>query len=186
MRHLRHDCPNVEIKCSQCKEIFVRSKFNAHACVKDTMHLRAVIDERDARVAGLEAENANLKANVGHLNGHMEVKGRMHGQKATIDKMILKQKKDREEIYSKLGGIDDGDRFVYTKLEDEICFECCNEGFARDLLRAKKSRGYIYFKGKYMCTPHSRGAPIESFSIRSGTEQVADLFTGCTKPKVDG
>jgi len=100
--------------------------------------------------------------------------------------MILKQKKDREEIYSKLGGIDDGDRFVYTKLEDEICFECCNEGFARDLLRAKKSRGYIYFKGKYMCTPHSRGAPIESFSFRSGTEQVADLFTGCTKPKVDG
>ena len=187
MKHLRHECPNVEIKCSECKEVFMRSKFGAHKCVKETKHLRNLIDDRDARVAGLEAENANLKANVGHLNGQMEVKGKMHGQKATIDKMIMKQKKDRDELYSKLGGTDDQlDRFVYTELVDEICFECCNEGFARDLIRAKKTRGYIYFKGRYMCTPHSRGAPIESFSLRSGTEQVSGLLKGCTKPKVDG
>jgi len=80
----------------------------------------------------------------------------------------------------------DEDRFVYTELEDDICFECCNEGFARQLLWAKKTSGYVYFKGNYMCTPNSRGAPLVSFSHRSGKEQVADLFSGCRKPKVDG
>jgi hypothetical protein len=107
----------------------------------------------------------------------MEVKGKMHGQKAYIDRCIKKQRRDREELYSKLGGSQlggsaygDEDRFVYTELDDEICFECCNEGFARDLLRAKKSKGYIYFKGNYMCTPHSRGAPIVSFSHRNAKE----------------
>ena len=96
MKHLRHDCPNVEIKCSQCKETFLRSKFNAHACVKDTKYLRTIIDERHAKVVSLEAENANLKGNVGELNGQMEVKGKMHGQKAYIDRCIKKQRRDRE------------------------------------------------------------------------------------------
>ena len=45
MKHLRHDCANVEITCNNCKQKFNRSKFSAHKCVKESMYLRKIVVE---------------------------------------------------------------------------------------------------------------------------------------------
>ena len=138
----------------------------------------------------LQAQNKNMKSNVTELNGHMETKGQMHTQKAFIDKMIKKQRADRERLYSKLGGSELGgqaygeeERFVFTELNDDICFECCNEGFARQLMAAKYTKGLVYFRGSYLCTPTVQGAAPESFSYRTGKDKVYDFISNFQKPK---
>ena len=113
---------------------------------------------QQASLMAVEANNNNLKANVEGLNQQMVIKKSMHGQKDYIDKLIVKQRYDRENLYSKLGSSELGgqeygneDRYVFTELQEETCFECCNEAFAKQLLATKKGKGFVYFKGRIVC-----------------------------------
>ena len=56
------------------------------------------------------------------------------------------------------------DRYVFTDLKPETCFECCNEHFAKDLNYANKGYGKIKFKGKYLLTQKDGSGEIESFA----------------------
>ena len=88
------------------------------------MDLRKIIVEQNSKVMALQAENKNMKSNVTELNGHMETKGQMHTQKAFIDKMIKKQRADRERLYSKLGGSELGGQ-AYGEEERFVNYNRC-------------------------------------------------------------
>lgn len=149
--HLRSECQKVSITCNGCDKEFLRPYFfSKHECTANVQDWRYLVNEYDVRITQLEGEKGKLEGQLGEVKGEKQnselaLKTNV-GQRTFVQTLISKQIKERENIYSKVtqstyGGetYDIRDKFVFTDLKTETCFECCNEHFAKDLILANKS-----------------------------------------------